>query len=126
MVSLVLQGVGGALSAVSMGHDQTGVGLAITGLILQVVTLVIFCALYVDYLWRLFKSPEFKARIERANPSMLMSMKKRIKVFYAFEGLAVILILLRCAFRVYELSKGYTPSNKMLQHENMFIGLEGV
>ncbi|ROW12749.1 hypothetical protein VMCG_00660 [Cytospora schulzeri] len=126
MVSLILQGAGGALSAASSGANKAGVDLALTGLILQVATLVIFCALYVDYLWRLFKSPAFRARANRASPSRIMSFSARMKVFYAFEGLAIVMILLRCAFRVHELSKGYTPSNKVLRHENLFIGLEGV
>lgn len=126
MVSLVLQGAGGALSALSSGANKTGVDLALAGLVLQVATLAIFCALYADYLWRLFRSPAFRAKAAREDPSRMVSFSVRMSVFYAFEGLAVVLILLRCAVRVHELSKGYLPSNKMLRHEDMFIGLEGV
>lgn len=126
LVSLVLQGVGGALSAESLGDSDMGVNLALAGLILQVATLLVFCALYADYLWRLFKSPGFRARTNRENPSWLMSFSTRMKVFYVFEGLAIAMILLRCAFRVSELRKGYTSSNEMLRHEDKFIGLEGV
>ncbi|KUI54341.1 Sphingoid long-chain base transporter RSB1 [Cytospora mali] len=126
IISLALQGAGGALSAISIGENEVGVDIALAGLILQVATLVIFCALYADYLWRFFKSPAFQARTNRPNPSRTVSFIARMKVFYAFEAVAVVLILVRCASRVHELRKGYTPSNKMLRHENLFIGLEGI
>ncbi|ROW17761.1 hypothetical protein VPNG_00723 [Cytospora leucostoma] len=126
VISLVLQGVGGTLSAMSSGENKAGVQLALAGLASQVATLVIFCALYADYLWRMLRSPSFRARANRPNPSRTMSLTARIKIFYAFEALAIALILMRCAFRVHELRKGYTPWNKMLRHEDLFIGLEGV
>jgi hypothetical protein len=117
----VLQAAGGALSSVSSGKNDKGIQLALAGLALQVITLVIFCALYGDYLWRYFKSGEFGARA-----STQQSFGLRLKLFYAFEALAVVAILVRCAFRVHELRKGYKPENKMLHQEGLFIGLEGV
>lgn len=121
IISLALQAAGGALSSVSSGNNDKGVHLALAGLALQVITLVIFCGLYGDYLWRYFKSEEFKARA-----STQRSFGLRLKVFYAFEALAVVAILVRCAFRVHELKEGYKPWNEMLQREELFIGLEGV
>lgn len=117
VVSLVLQGAGGALSSTSLGRSNTGADLALAGLALQVATLVAFCALYADYLLRLFRCPP---------ASRLVPPRARVGVFYAFEGLAVVMVLLRCAFRVHEMSKGYTPGNRMLRREDMYIGLEGV
>lgn len=124
LISLGLQAAGGALSSLSSGQNDTGVHLALAGLALQVITLVIFCGLYGDYLWRYFKSEEFKARANTQG-SFGLSFGLRLKVFYAFEALAVIAILVRCAFRVHELKKGYNSSNEMLQREGLFIGLEG-
>lgn len=121
LISLALQAAGGALSSVSSGKNDQGVHLALAGLALQVITLVIFCGLYGDYLWRYFKSEDFRARASTQG-----SFGLRLKVFYASEALAVIAILVRCAFRVHELKKGYNPSNEMLQREELFIGLEGV
>lgn len=105
----------------SSGKDSKGVDLALAGLALQVITLVIFCALYGDYLWRYFKSEEFKARA-----STQESFGLRLRLFYASEALAIVMILVRCAFRVHELQKGYQPENEMLHREELFIGLEGV
>lgn len=121
LVSLVLQAAGGALSSVSSGKNSVGVDLALAGLALQVITLVIFCGLYADYIWRYLKSDEFKARA-----STQKTFGLRLKIFFAYEALAVIMILMRCAFRVHELRKGYTPSNEMLKNQELFIGLEGV
>ena len=105
----------------SSGKDSKGVDLALAGLALQVITLVIFCALYGDYLWRYFKSEEFKARSNTQE-----SFGLRLRLFYASEALAIIMILVRCAFRVHELRKGYRVENEMLHREELFIGLEGV
>lgn len=121
IVSLALQAGGGALSSISSGNDSKGVDLALAGLALQVITLVIFCALYGDYLWRYFKSEEFKARA-----STQESFGLRLRLFYASEALAIVMILVRCAFRVHELKKGYKTDNEMLHREELFIGLEGV
>lgn len=121
IISLALQASGGALSSISSGKNSKGVDLALAGLALQVITLVIFCALYGDYLWRYFESEEFKAR---ANTQQWFGL--RLRLFYASEALAVVMILVRCAFRVHELRKGYLPENEMLHREELFIGLEGV
>ncbi|KAK2605361.1 hypothetical protein N8I77_008200 [Diaporthe amygdali] len=121
VVSLVLQAAGGALSSTSSGKNQAGINLALAGLALQVIFLVIFCGLYADYLWRYFQSEEFLARAHTQK-----SFARRLKLFYASEALAVAMILMRCAFRVHELKDGYTQSNQMLRHEELFIGLEGV
>ncbi|POS72068.1 hypothetical protein DHEL01_v209539 [Diaporthe helianthi] len=121
IVSLALQAVGGALSSVTAGKNHSGVKLALAGLAIQVITLVIFCGLYADYLWRYLKSEQFRQRAIRRP-----SFGRRLKRFYAFESLAVVAILVRCVFRLHELKDGYTPANQVLQKERLFIGLEGV
>ncbi|KAF5654147.1 phospholipid-translocating ATPase [Fusarium sp. NRRL 25303] len=113
VVCLVLQAAGGALSTVSQGSSQTGIDIALAGLSLQVVILVLFCALLGDYLWRYFRSGNASA------------MGNRMRIFFGFLSAAVILILARCAFRCYELSKGYRNSD-LITDEGLFIGLEGV
>lgn len=113
IICLVLQGTGGALSTVSQGSSQMGIDVALAGLSLQVVILVLFCAILGDYLWRYFRSGSSGA------------LSKRMQVFFGFVSAAVILILARCAFRCYELSKGYQDSD-LITDEALFIGLEGV
>ncbi|KAF3770392.1 hypothetical protein M406DRAFT_32933 [Cryphonectria parasitica EP155] len=108
LVSLVLQGVGGALSATTAGLSQTGINIALAGLAFQVATLVLFCAVYVDFVWRYHR----------------LGFGQRLRVFYVFEALAFLMILARCAFRVGELSDGY--GGPLVKREDLFIGFEGV
>lgn len=117
LLSLILQGAGGALSALSSGLSHRGVNIALAGLSLQVVTLLVFCALYIDFLWRYY---------HRRSSTVTVPPKdaRSMKLFYGFEMLAVVAILARCAFRVHELSDGY--SGPLVGREDLFIGLEGV
>ncbi|KEY73777.1 hypothetical protein S7711_03085 [Stachybotrys chartarum IBT 7711] len=113
LVCLVLQAAGGALSTTSSGSSQTGVDIAMAGLILQVVVLFAFCALLGDYLFRYF----------RRGGAVTVDM--RLKLFFGFLAFAVVLIFGRCIYRAYELSQGYRDSD-LITDEALFIGLEGV
>ncbi|KAM0232528.1 hypothetical protein ACHAPO_007684 [Fusarium lateritium] len=113
IICLALQGTGGALSTISQGSSQMGIDVALAGLSLQVVILVLFCAMLGDYLWRYFRSGSAGA------------LSKRMRLFFGFVSASVILILARCAFRCYELSEGYQDSD-LISDEGLFIGLEGV
>ncbi|KAH7137731.1 RTA1 like protein-domain-containing protein [Dactylonectria macrodidyma] len=59
IVSLILQAVGGALSSVGTDHAAVEVGenISLVGLIFQVVTLVVFAALFADYVVTAARSP---------------------------------------------------------------------
>ncbi|KAI1306597.1 parasitic phase-specific protein PSP-1 [Xylaria venustula] len=110
--SLVLQAVGGALSSVSNGTNAIGVDLALAGLIFQVVTMLLFVGLLADYLIRYFYDKP------------LNFVNIRLRVFLGSLSLAILLILGRCAYRVAELSEGY--SGTLFHNEPLFIGLEGL
>ncbi|KAF6821035.1 parasitic phase-specific protein psp-1 [Colletotrichum sojae] len=110
---LALQAAGGALSTTSRGDSDLGVDLAMAGLVIQVVVLVAFCTLFADYMFRYARS-EYSRKLTR-----------REKFFFGFLALAITLILARCAYRVDELSEGYSDSTKITD-EGLFIGLEGV
>lgn len=134
LVSLILQGAGGALSAMSSGLSHRGVNIALAGLSLQVITLLVFCGLYIDFLWRNYRSGLREAGSDASRHHMeqhqeddenrRVALGTRLKLFYGFEVLAVVAILARCAFRVQELSDGY--SGPLVSREDLFIGLEGV
>ncbi|ORY70063.1 RTA1 like protein-domain-containing protein [Pseudomassariella vexata] len=115
IVSLVLQGVGGAMSTTNTGTSQVAVDLALAGLGFQVATLMIFCSLLVDYLVRYFQSSQSRA---------VSAVSGRLKTCLGFMGLAILLILARCAYRVDELSEGYLGA--LIHNEPLFIGPEGV
>ena len=87
--------------------------IAIAGLSFQVITLVVFNALAIDYAIRYWKAEG------RTNP-----LPQKFKVFLAFLIFAMVLIFIRCAFRIDELSEGY--GGHLIHNEKLFIGLEGV
>ncbi|KAJ9150667.1 RTA1 like protein [Pleurostoma richardsiae] len=120
IVSLILQGAGGGMSTTSSGTNQTGVDLALAGLAFQVFTLVVFSALYVDYLVRCWAA----GRALGGGGAGRLQLRGRLGVFFGFMGLAIALTLARCAFRVDELSEGYDGA--LVHNEKLFIGLEGV
>lgn len=51
-------------------------------------------------------------------------MSLRFKIFVSFLSVAIVLILIRCAYRIDELSDGY--SGPLIHNEGLFVGLEGV
>ncbi|KAM6484266.1 RTA1-domain-containing protein [Trichoderma sp. SZMC 28011] len=112
VTSLALQGAGGALSASSSGSSQTGVNIALAGLILQVITLVIFCAIFGDFFFRYARSSKGQVH------------ELREKLFVGFLSASVLSTLVRCIFRADELKDGYDGST--VKNEGLFIGLEGV
>lgn len=112
MVCLIFQAVGGALATVSAGTSQIGIDMALVGLSLQVVVMVAFCSFFGDYLFRYFRR------------GSTHKFGTRCKLFFAFMALAVLLILIRCAYRLVELRDGYRGD--LIGDEPLFIGLEGV
>lgn len=116
IISLVLQGTGGALSAGAETADGTKVGVDVSkaGLIFQVVTLVFFIGLSADFLWALRK-------VHRQNGRRV---EKALKKMIAWLAAATALILVRCIFRIYELKDGYfAPA---FRDEGTFIAFESV
>ncbi|KAL8285206.1 hypothetical protein RB597_002351 [Gaeumannomyces tritici] len=112
VVALVLQATGGGLSTSTGGRSQAGVDMGLAGLAFQVATMLAFSASLADYLVRYLRSP--------GRPPL----GARLRVFLFALGAATALILGRSAYRVEELSKGY--SGPSIRNESLFIGLEGV
>ncbi|KIX92731.1 uncharacterized protein Z520_11583 [Fonsecaea multimorphosa CBS 102226] len=114
IVSLVLQAAGGAISSTSDGGDKAGVDIALAGLAFQVFTLTAFVVLAIDYAFR------SRAVWLTTRPPI------RFVVFSGFLFAATILILIRCCYRVYELSGGYERTSQALRDQTLFIVFESV
>jgi hypothetical protein len=112
LVSLILQATGGAMSASSSGAKQVGVGISLAGLSFQVFSLAIFIFLALEFAFHYWRSKR-----QEVLPSSFNS-------FVLLLSLAIVLILVRCIFRIDELSNGYTGS--LIHNEGLFIALEGV
>ncbi|KAF7537719.1 hypothetical protein G7Z17_g12794 [Cylindrodendrum hubeiense] len=114
IVSLILQALGGALSCVGTDEDAIKVGenISLAGLIFQVITLVVFAALFADYVFKASRSPSY----HRLNKGMM--------IFLGLLFASTIIILTRCTYRIVELGKGYFSA--IFRDEGLFIGLESV
>ncbi|RBR23256.1 uncharacterized protein FIESC28_03998 [Fusarium coffeatum] len=112
IISLILQAVGGALSCVASTHKdvKTGEDISLAGLIFQVVTLICFCALFIDYVIKASKS------------SSRNRLDKPIVTFLTFLFASTIFILIRCGYRIAELGQGYFSA--LFRDEDLYIALE--
>jgi hypothetical protein len=92
---------------------QVGVNISLAGLIFQVITLGIFCAIFADYLLACKRAPGCWRGIET-----------RFKVVLGFLFASILLISLRCVYRIVELHAGYF--SELFRDEPLFIALESV
>ncbi|KAG9731184.1 RTA1-domain-containing protein, partial [Aureobasidium melanogenum] len=115
IISLVLQAVGGAMSSQSNGSSQAGVDIGLAGLAFQVFTLLFFIILAVQYAFR-YRKDRKSGRAKSAG------LDGRFKLFLICLSLSLVLIFIRCAYRIYELSDGYGGS--ALHDQGLFIALE--
>ena len=116
LVSLALQGAGGGLSTTSSGSSHIGVDVALAGLSFQVFTLVCFISLCIDYTIRYRRGTD--AFSQRAK------ITRQFKIFAGTLAFAILCILIRCVYRIDELSNGY--NGPLISDQGLFIGLEGV
>ncbi|KAI4105084.1 MAG: hypothetical protein L6R37_002888 [Teloschistes peruensis] len=114
--SLVLQAIGGALSSTSSGGNKTAVDVSLAGLSLQVFFICVFVGFAIDFIIRYRKG-------QRVTPR-LKPLSRSFKIFSYFLSLSIVLILIRCCYRIDELSDGY--NGPLIHDEGLFIGLEGV
>lgn len=100
------------MTADSSAENEAGLRITRAGLILQIVTLFIFLALFGDFLWRYKQRGGMKKAVRRE------------KLFFGFVMLASVLTFARCIYRVAELKDGYR--GELFRDEPLFIVLEGV
>ncbi|KAJ1324869.1 RTA1 domain-containing protein [Microdochium nivale] len=134
IASLVLQAVGGALSSLARTEAAVnrGVKISLAGLVFQVVTLVAFTLLFLDYLRScgfladVFSSSSSSRRggssEKEAGGQQQQRFARPLRVFMAFLFLATLFVFVRCAYRIKELSEGYF--SQFFREEGLFIGLE--
>ncbi|KAL8832219.1 MAG: hypothetical protein Q9191_000389 [Dirinaria sp. TL-2023a] len=115
ILSLVLQAIGGALSSDSSGSNKTAVDVSVAGLSFQVFTLCIFIGLALEYAVRYRRA---------AHAGEQRNVSPRFKIFVLFLSVAILLIFIRCVYRIDELSDGY--GGPLIHDQGLFIGLEGV
>lgn len=100
----------------SSGNSKAAVDVAIAGLSFQVFTLSMFIALGIEFAVGYIRAQ--RDRLQRR------ALPTSFKVFVAFLSLSITFILIRCAYRIDELSDGYY--GPLIRNQSLFIGLEGV
>lgn len=120
LFSLVLQALGGGIASGANTNKQTqlGINIMLAGLSCQVVSLVIFAALCLEFAFRLRKNPQ------GWNPDhMELRSSPRFRAFLYGLAIATLAIFIRSAYRVAELSGGFHGS--LANNEVSFMILEG-
>lgn len=124
--SIALQGAGGAVAAMA-DPTETGSGgkkmfdlgndLMNAGIIVQVVTLVLFGVLSCEFLVRVWRG-----RYLLVGEVAELGKSVRFKFFLLALGTAYVVILVRCCYRVAEMSGGW--GNEIMRDESLFTGLD--
>lgn len=119
--SFVLQGVGGELAATANDNSGSEAGRAtmVAGVVFQVVSLLIFMGLWLEFIFRLRRTSESAKNIRYVE---LRNTKKFTWFQYAL-GAAVVLIFIRSIYRVAELQQGF--NEPIASNEVSFVILEG-
>jgi hypothetical protein len=86
--------------------------------VFQVFTLSVFTAMALDYLFRYISY----RKSQQVDQRQILST--RLGVFGVFFSASILFILIRCCYRIAELSQGYSGS--LFHEEDLFIGLESV
>ena len=125
VISLSLQAAGGGLASGAEGKpDQMTLGnnLAISGIVMQVVTLIIFGGLAAIYFVRRHRHQ--MAEFGQRTPTDPALQTKRFKGFLIALAIAFVTIFIRCTYRIPELSGGW--SGPLMKDEGLFIALDNV
>lgn len=101
LCSLVVQAIGGALSAEATTQDEVNLGknIAIAGVSIQVAVSAPFMFLYLDYSFRRLREWGNLSKSQRPYP--------KLEIFNAVIGISTLFILIRCIYRIVEMSEGW-------------------
>ncbi|KAM0259116.1 hypothetical protein ACHAQJ_003487 [Trichoderma viride] len=120
-ISLVLQALGGGLAATADDNSgaETGRAIMVAGVVFQVVSLLIFMGLWLEFVFRLRRT---SASAKNSRFIELRDTNKFTWFQYAL-GAAVVLIFIRSVYRVAELQQGF--NGPIANDEVSFMILEG-
>ncbi|KAH8805478.1 putative RTA1 domain protein [Xylogone sp. PMI_703] len=121
IISLILQAAGGgiAASANAQSDKDTGVDVMIAGLVFQVVSLLLFMALSLDFV-RYVRGADGNG----TNPQFAgLRERPTFRLFPYALAVATITIFIRCVFRVAELQGGF--GGKIANDQTVFLIFEG-
>ncbi|TVY22418.1 Sphingoid long-chain base transporter [Lachnellula hyalina] len=120
-ISLVLQGAGGGLAATADDNSgsETGRAIMVAGVVFQVVSLLVFMGLWLEFIFRLRRTSESAKDVR----FLELRVTKKFTWFQYALGAAVVLIFIRSVYRVAELQQGF--NGPIANDEVSFMILEG-
>lgn len=102
IISFICQGIGGALQTLNnLNTKKIGTDIALAGLSIQVAFVAVFLFVMIIAHYRLLKSPPLK------NAESSFRSKYTWKTFLTLLYIGVILIIIRCVYRLIEFDEGY-------------------
>ncbi|TVY83135.1 Sphingoid long-chain base transporter RSB1 [Lachnellula suecica] len=129
LLSLLLQAAGGGLASTASHQNKspdTGDDIMVAGLAFQVLTLLVFMILCVDFAVRTRRRYKSMGQDAFDQNPIFVSMRGswRFKGFIVALALATICIFWRSVYRVAELGEGWTGA--LIKRQWLFVGFEGV
>ncbi|KAF2434391.1 RTA1-domain-containing protein [Tothia fuscella] len=129
IISLILQGGGGALAAWYAQHEKmpdNGNYTMIGGLSFQALTLLIFLGMAGDFAWRTSKAKKLHGDSAMNEDLSARRLRRSKKFQYLLVSLAVsaVLIFFRSVYRVMELSEGW--KGHLMSNEKYVVFFESI
>ncbi|KAF1851095.1 RTA1-domain-containing protein [Cucurbitaria berberidis CBS 394.84] len=126
LLALVLQSIGGGMAATARDAkgSRRGVNIMIAGLVSQVITMILFLAVWGDFVLRTRRA-KFSGSLSRSQPPLYDNLRstKNFTLFQWSLFAATLLIFVRCVYRVAELWNGF--NSHLANDEVTFMIFEG-
>ncbi|KAI9054228.1 hypothetical protein LZ554_001396 [Drepanopeziza brunnea f. sp. 'monogermtubi'] len=123
ILSILIQTSGAVIASRGTGKVTTGNNVMMLGLVLQVVTLLIFGLMAADVYFRIRKfSGEQQQHSDQPNHALRHS--KRFRWLLVAITVSYVAILIRCIYRIAEMAGGWR--NPIMQDEVSFLVLDGL
>ncbi|VDC06556.1 unnamed protein product [Peniophora sp. CBMAI 1063] len=118
LMSLNIQGNGGGLSASHNANlAKIGIDIALAGVIFQVVSLIVYAVLGLEFFYRYIKDIPFPDKPDDAY--YRAAFTTRVKWLTACEGCMTVLIIIRSVYRAVELAGG--PDGRVASTQWLFV-----
>ena len=114
------------MASVASHQDKspdTGDHIMVAGLAFQVLTLLMFQLLCLDFLIKTLRRMKSMGDAALDPEHAALRRSAKFRVFLVALGLATVCIFIRSVYRVAELSEGWTGA--LIQNQHLFIGFEG-
>ncbi|KAF5573407.1 RSB1-integral membrane transporter [Fusarium pseudocircinatum] len=126
IIALIVQAVGGAMASTESdkidGDTKPGTNIMVAGIVFQMAAMVVFAALVLDFLRRVFVKKSY-LQTRNKGVSNGNSLPKAYTWLLAAVFISLTMIFIRSIYRTVELLQGW--SGYLITHEGYFIGLDG-